>query len=85
MLIIIFPKLILTPPGHLMCAHQCLAHLSLCNTYSYDNVSMTCSLASLQFLEDPSPGESYVSIMTDMSVVDSLEMRKSIISYNDDI
>ena len=61
-----------------MCAHQCLKYqtsYSLCNTYSFDNVSMTCSLASLPFLEDPYPGETAVTIMTDLSVLDSLEMR----------
>ena len=66
------------PVDHLMCAHQCHKYQtssSLCNTYSYDNVSMTCTLASLTFLEDPNPGEAAVTIMTDMSVVDSLEMR----------
>ena len=61
-----------------MCAHQCLKYQTssgLCNTYSFDNVSMTCSLASLTFLEDPYPGETAVTIMTDVNVVDSLEMR----------
>ena len=61
-----------------MCAHQCLKYQtssSLCNTYSFDNVSMTCSLASLPFLEDPSPGETPLTIMTDISSLENLEMR----------
>ena len=59
------------------CAGKCQMRHSKnsdCNAFKYDNTSDLCDMALLSFLEDPSPGESRVSIMVDTGVIHSLDM-----------
>ena len=64
--------------GTLDCAHHCTyweENSGVCNTFSYDQNTKKCKLAKLAFIEDPLPGEDFVSIMIDTAVIDTLEMR----------
>ena len=64
--------------GTLDCAHHCTyweENSGVCNTFSYDQNTKKCKLAKLAFIEDPLPGEDFVSIMIDTAIIDTLEMR----------
>lgn len=61
------------------CAHKCLYYVNSgsgqCNSYSYNNNSLLCELASLTYLEDPLPDRSdggEKKVMVDVTVLESL-------------
>ena len=60
------------------CAHRCLYWQSvekICNSFHYDANTAACQLATLTFLEDPSPGETSLAVMVDTEAAERLEMK----------
>ena len=63
---------VLTCAGHCQDRHESYGD---CNSFYYQPASRQCDMGSLTFLEDPAPGEAWLSIMVDTGVLEGLELR----------